>query len=179
MIAGIVLAAGAGRRYGGPKAFEVSADGELWVTRAVRSLVDAGCSSVVVTLPSERDLGFAEVQSVVVPSEAGQSASLGAALDAIPGEAVAVMITLVDLPDVGSAVARRVLGAAGPLTSDVLARASFEGVPGHPVLIGTTHLAGLRATLAGDRGARDYLAAHSPLLVECGDMASGVDVDTR
>lgn len=178
MIAGIVLAAGAGRRYGGPKAFEVSADGELWVTRALRSLADAGCSPIIVTLPSERDLG-PSVRSVVVDSAAGQSASLAAALGVVPSDAVAVMITLVDLPDVDARVVRRVLDAPGPLTSEVLARATFEGEPGHPVLIGMTHLPRLRATLAGDQGARGYLAAHDVMLIECGDLASGVDVDER
>jgi hypothetical protein len=34
------------------------------------------------------------------------------------------------------------------------------------------------ATATGDRGARDYLAAHDVVLVECGDLATGVDVDS-
>lgn len=178
MIAGIVLGAGAGRRYGGPKAFEVSADGETWAGRAARSLIEAGCSPVIVTLPSEADLGPA-VQALVVPSSEGQSASLAAALAAVPADAVAVVITLVDLPDVGASVVRRVLDAAAPLTSSVLARATFGGAPGHPVLIGSAHFDGLRASLAGDRGAREYLTAHVPELIECSDLATGLDRDER
>lgn len=179
MIAGIVLGAGAGRRYGGPKAFEVSADGETWAGRAARSLIEAGCSPVIATLPGAADLGLAAVRSVVVPSETGQSASLAEALDAVPSGAVAVVITLVDLPDVDASVVRRVLDTAAPLTSSVLARATFDGTPGHPVVIGAAHFEGLRASLSGDRGARDYLAAHFPTLVECGDLATGVDIDER
>ncbi|MFA6577376.1 MAG: NTP transferase domain-containing protein, partial [Nocardioides sp.] len=82
---------------------------------------------------------------------------------------------LVDLPDVTAEVVRRVVAAgAGP---DVLARATFEGRPGHPVLLGRDHWAGVTATAAGDRGARDYLAGTDVRLVECGDLATGEDVD--
>jgi hypothetical protein len=34
-------------------------------------------------------------------------------------------------------------------------------------------------TADGDSGARDYLAGHDTVLVECGDLATGVDVDSR
>ena len=89
----------------------------------------------------------------------------------------AALVSLVDLTDVDAAVVARLAGsAAGP---DVLARASYDGVPGHPVLIGRDHWAGVVETATGDRGARDYLASHEVALVECGDLATGVDVDTR
>ena len=58
-------------------------------------------------------------------------------------------------------------------------RAAYDGVPGHPVLIGRDHWDGVVASAVGDRGARDYLAAHGVALVECGDLATGVDVDRR
>ena len=60
-----------------------------------------------------------------------------------------------------------------------LARAAYDGVPGHPVLLGRDHWAGVAAAATGDRGARDYLAAADVVLVECGDLASGRDVDSR
>ena len=59
-----------------------------------------------------------------------------------------------------------------------LARAAYQGVPGHPVVIGRDHWRGVLDVAAGDRGARDYLAAHDHALVECGDLATGRDVDT-
>jgi CTP:molybdopterin cytidylyltransferase MocA len=46
------------------------------------------------------------------------------------------------------------------------------------VLIGQEHWAGVVETAEGDRGARTYLRTHPPLLVECGDLATGRDVDT-
>ena len=61
----------------------------------------------------------------------------------------------------------------------VLARAAYDGEAGHPVLLGADHLAPLVATLRGDVGAKSYLAAHEVTLVECGDLATGADRDTR
>ena len=59
------------------------------------------------------------------------------------------------------------------------------GEPGHPVLLGHDHRAGLAAEVAralraegsADYGARHYLADEQVQLVECGDLASGHDVD--
>ena len=89
-----------------------------------------------------------------------------------------VLVSLVDLPDVDAAVVSRVLDAVPGRRGD-LARAAYEGVPGHPVLLGRDHWAGVVASATGDRGARDYLAAHDVVLVECGDLATGADVDQR
>jgi CTP:molybdopterin cytidylyltransferase MocA len=62
---------------------------------------------------------------------------------------------------------------------EALARASYHGRPGHPVVLGRSHWVAIAETARGDSGARDYLATHAAALVECGDLASGVDVDTR
>ena len=62
---------------------------------------------------------------------------------------------------------------------DVLARAAYGGRPGHPVLLGRGHWAGVRAVAVGDAGARGYLAGRADVvLVECGDLADADDVDT-
>jgi nicotine blue oxidoreductase len=45
------------------------------------------------------------------------------------------------------------------------------------VLIGREHFAGVMAAAVGDRGARDYLASTAVVVVECGDLAGGADVD--
>jgi len=76
----------------------------------------------------------------------GIRASLRAGLAAV-GRQGAVLVSLVDLPDVGPDVVARVLAAdAG------LARAAYDGRPGHPVLLGASHLDPVMATLHGDRG---------------------------
>ena len=45
-----MLAAGAGARFGGPKALAREPDGTPWVVLAVRMLKDAGCDLVLVAL---------------------------------------------------------------------------------------------------------------------------------
>ena len=95
-------------------------------------------------------------------------------------DADAALIMLVDLPDVTAAVLDRLAAAARAPTcsASVLARAAYDGRPGHPVMIGRQHFAGVIAGALGDSGARDYLADHEVLLVECGDLGGGRDVDT-
>jgi CTP:molybdopterin cytidylyltransferase MocA len=81
----------------------------------------------------------------------------------------------VDTPGVGADVVARLVGRAAP---DTLLRATYDGRPGHPVLLGRDHWAAVVASAAGDRGARDYLREHRAVDVECGDLADGTDIDT-
>ena len=97
-----------------------------------------------------------------------------AGLAAAADESVAV-VSLVDLPDVGPAVVRRLLAAGvGP---GLLARAAYDGEPGHPALLGREHWPAIIEQATGDSGARDYLAERPVTLVECGDLATGRDQD--
>jgi CTP:molybdopterin cytidylyltransferase MocA len=92
------------------------------------------------------------------------------------GEATRCLLSLVDLPDVGADVVERLLAQADE--PSVLARAVFDGRPGHPVLLGRNHWAGVLESASGDEGARTYLAAHDVVGVECADLATGADVDS-
>ena len=159
-----------------------------WLVRAVRSLTDGGVDAVTVVLGAEADragellaaAGLRAPVDVVLAEDwaTGMGASLRAGLDGPAGiTADAVLVTLVDLPDVGAEVVRRVLGAGADAAT--LRRATYDGRPGHPVLIGRDHWAGISGSAVGDRGARDYLAAREVDTVECGDLATGVDVDSR
>ncbi len=185
VVCGLVLAAGAGTRFGGPKALAVSSDGTPWLTRAVQVLRDAGCRRVVAALGAgaaeARALLPADAEHVLVEDWAdGLSATLRRGLRAAAGEGTdAVLIVAVDTPELPVAAVRRVIGAAGVPCSDALVQAVYSGEPGHPVLIGVDHVERLAASLSGDRGARGYLAAHGALEVECGDLWSGADVDSR
>ncbi|GAA3546320.1 nucleotidyltransferase family protein [Nocardioides daeguensis] len=181
---GLLLAAGAGTRMGLPKALVRGDDGP-WLTRSVQVLLDGGCAQVVVVLGAGADEaaplldGLPRVTAVRSQDwSSGMGASLAtglAALDTAPVDAA--LVHLVDLPDVTAAVVARVLAAGhGPTT---LSRASYDGTPGHPVLLGRGHWAGVAESAVGDRGARAYLAAHDVALVECGDLATGADVDGR
>lgn len=180
--AGLLLAAGAGRRMGLPKALVRDEDGS-WLARGVRVLREGGCEEVTVVLGAAADEalplldGLGVDVAVAADWAEGMAASLRAGLRALPEHADAALVLLVDLPDVTAEVVRRVVAAgAGP---GDLARASYDGRPGHPVLLGRDHWAAVAATVRGDQGARDYLDAAGVTAVECGDLATGRDVDSR
>ena len=63
--------------------------------------------------------------------------------------------------------------------SSGLARAVFSGRPGHPVVLAREHWPELDAQLTGDSGAGPFLRARDDVIaVECGDLATGADIDT-
>lgn len=177
---GIVLAAGAGSRYGMPK---IIAKEGAWLRQAVKALHKGGCEEVVVVLGA---VGTDEVD-VPAPARAvhaadwadGLSASLIAGVLAVDSESAAAfaVVHLEDTPDIGPEVVRRVLGYARAAQSG-LARAVYSGRPGHPVAIARLHWPDLLAGLDGDVGAGPYLRARDDVVeVECGDLATGADVD--
>ena len=173
---------------GRPKAL-IELDGRSLLLGALGVLRDGGCAPLVVVLgaAAERvsELVPAGVMAVVADDWAsGMGASLRAGLAALadldPAPAAA-LVHLVDLPGVGAEAITRLVGASvgGSAGPSVLARAAYHGVPGHPVLLGREHWAGVAAAAHGDAGARGYLAGHPALrLVECADVADPRDVDT-
>jgi molybdenum cofactor cytidylyltransferase len=171
MTAGLVLAAGEGRRFGGPKQL-ARVDGRPLVEHALAAL--RGLDRVVVVLGaraeeirSGADLAGAEV--VVCPDWAeGMGASLRHGLAAVAG-ADEVVIVLADQPFITPAVVARVLAAAGDA-----ARATYGGAPGHPVVLRRA-LLDRAGELRGDAGFRGAAMTE----VECGDLADPTDIDTQ
>jgi molybdenum cofactor cytidylyltransferase/nicotine blue oxidoreductase len=167
---------------GRPKALVHGADGTSWVQHAVEVLQDGGCTGVTVVLGAGADEavrlldGLGVDVAIAHDWAAGMSASLRTGLESLRGSDVeAAVVSLVDLPDLNAAVVRRVLSEREG--DEALARASYHGRPGHPVLLGRAHWAGVSEAATGDAGARDYLDEHRAALVECGDLATGADVD--
>jgi CTP:molybdopterin cytidylyltransferase MocA len=179
--AAVVLAAGAGRRYGMPKAL-VEYEGSLLVERAVRT-AKAVCDPVLVVLGAravdvwrQADLDGATVLANQ-DWETGMASSLRTGLEGLrgwPGRVEAALLLLVDMPGMTAEALQKVAGHASP---DALAAATYDGVRGHPVLIGREHWAGVVETAAGDEGARRYLAAHDVLEVDCTGLADPTDLD--
>ena len=174
--AGLVLAAGEGRRFGGPKAPYV-VDGERLVDRAVRVLGESGCDPVLVVLGAWR--GEVPGADVVVNESwaQGMGSSLRAGLQELARrEGVdRVLVTLVDLPGMSTAAVRRVLTGQASII-----QASYDGALGHPVVLAREHWQEAADSAVGDRGARDFLRARGDQVevIEVGDVASGTDLDT-
>ncbi|NEC89943.1 NTP transferase domain-containing protein [Streptomyces sp. SID12501] len=184
-VAGLLLAAGGGRRLGGrPKAL-LEHRGHLLVEHAADALRAAGCTPVHVVLGARADdvRKRADLPGCVLvdnPEWAqGMGSSLRAGLASLLGSgARAALVSLVDQPGIGPEAVARVLAAY--TSEESLAAASYDGTRGHPVLFGAAHWTGVAAAAVGDRGARDYLRTrHDAItLVECGDVAQPYDIDT-
>jgi CTP:molybdopterin cytidylyltransferase MocA len=187
IVAAVVLAAGGGRRYGMPKAL-VEYEGSLLVERAVRT-ARAVCDPVLVVLGAQAvdvwqraDLDGATVLANK-DWETGMASSLRTGLDGLrgwpgvdgrAGGIDAALVTLVDMPGMTPEALRELAAQAAP---DALAVATYDGVRGHPVLIGREHWSGVIETLTGDEGARRYLAAHDVTEVDCTGLADPTDLD--
>jgi nicotine blue oxidoreductase len=176
-VAGVLLAAGEGKRLGTPKAL-VELGGRRLVDRAVDQLRDGGTAPVLVVTGA---VPVTVPGVIAVPNpdwRTGMGSSLAAGLRALPGDCTAAVIALVDQPLIGADVVRRLLDAhqAGA----ELAVAAYHGHPRNPVLLARGHWAGVLAAADGDAGARPYLRAHPGLvtLVECADIGRPDDVDT-
>ncbi len=171
--AGVLLAAGAGTRYGMPK---VLADEGQWLRACVSALADGGCDDVVVVLGAAVIDVPAPARAVVAQNwDRGLSASVRAGVTAI--DASYVVLHTVDTPDVGADAVRRVLDAARSSASG-LARARYGDRPGHPVVIARRYWPDLLEGLRGDEGARPFLSGRTDVVaVDCDDLASGRDID--
>ncbi|MEU8764857.1 nucleotidyltransferase family protein [Streptomyces sp. NPDC048659] len=187
LVAGLLLAAGGGRRLGGrPKAL-LPYRGRPLVENAVRVLREGGCAVVHVVLGAAagRVRELAELPGCVLvdnPDWAegmGSSLRVGLASLEAAGPVDAALVSLVDQPGIGPAAVARVRAAYR--SPDALAAASYEGRRGHPVLFGAARWAGIAAGAVGDQGARDYLKAHRDAitLVDCSDVAEPYDIDTE
>lgn len=187
-VVGVLLAAGAGRRMGGPKALVGPLAGDESPVSQVAGWMHAGgCEAVVVVIGARAadvrvSLTLHPWLSIVEATDwsHGMGASLRAGLAyATAGGANVALVSLVDLPDVRTPVFERLLAAAEQSDSldSVLARAVYQGRPGHPVLIGRSWWAAAAELADGDTGARELFATRPHCLVECGDLASGEDVD--
>ncbi|MGW5427181.1 nucleotidyltransferase family protein [Streptomyces sp. NPDC004059] len=185
-VAGLLLAAGGGRRLGGrPKAL-LEHGGRLLVEHAAGVLRAAGCGRIHVVLGARADevRRRADLSGCVLvdnPDWAeGMGSSLRAGLASLTGTGVrAALVSLVDQPGIGPEAVARVLGAFEDEKS--LVSAAYDGTRGHPVLFGAAHWPGIAATAAGDRGAREYLKENAGRirLVECADVAEPYDIDTE
>jgi molybdenum cofactor cytidylyltransferase len=188
VIGGLVLAAGAGTRFGSAKQL-ADLDGRPLLEHVLAAMSAAPVDHLVVALGAYADQVLAAVdlhraRPLVVPAwEGGMGRVLALALaearprSAAPGDWGAVVVALGDQPLVSAAAVARLVaawrGGAGPVVS-----AAYQGRQGHPKLFGRAVLGELRR-LGGDAGARGLLASHPDWVVpvEVGALGSDLDVD--
>ncbi|WP_041843039.1 nucleotidyltransferase family protein [Actinoplanes friuliensis] len=179
-MAGLVLAAGAGRRYGMPKAL-VTYRGSLLVQRAAGVLSGAGVTRVLVVIGAEAGRVRAAAPDLTYVDNpdwaTGMASSLRAGLAALAATpAQAAVVLLVDMPGVTSASVRATIATAAP---DSLIMGGYGIRRSHPVVLGRDHWAGVAESATGDHGARDYLRAHADRVrvVPVGHLADDTDLD--
>jgi len=184
-VAGVLLAAGQGSRFGRPKAL-VELDGQTLAERGVGLLRAGGADPVlIVTGAAQVELGAEAQVRTVYNAEwpTGMGSSLRAALRALAEPNVgpdvgAAVVALADQPLVGAAAVSRLIAAYRAGAS--VAVAGYDGKPRNPVLLAREHWPEVIAMAAGDQGARAFLRARPDLvtLVECGDTGRPDDIDT-
>jgi CTP:molybdopterin cytidylyltransferase MocA len=179
VIAGLVLAAGAGTRFGSPKQL-AELRGRPLLEHVLRAMAAVPLDRMVVVLgaAAEQILGEVDLhgaEPVVCDRwEDGQSASLAYGLAAVD-DAEAAVVVLGDQPQLSPEAVERVLRARDPGVEAV--RASYDGEPGHPVLLEHSLFGKLR-DVSGDRGARNLLRSVKTREVACDDLGGGEDIDT-
>ena len=197
-VAGVLLAAGEGSRFGQPKAL-VELNGQTLAERGA-SVLRAGGARPILVVTGAVPLDLHGTHTVYNSEwRTGMGSSLRAALRALTGTGTgistgtgtgvgngadlgrdvgAVVVALADQPLVGAEAVARLIAAYRDGAS--VAVAAYGGQPRNPVLLAREHWAEVVAMATGDQGARAFLRARPDVvtLVECGDTGRPDDIDT-
>jgi CTP:molybdopterin cytidylyltransferase MocA len=161
-VAAIVLAAGAGTRFGGPKQ-------RLLLPLVLERLRQTSVRDIVVVGGAYQLDEIEEVLVVECPEwERGPGASLRCGLAALPAGTEAAVIVLADGPRLAPEAVERVVAAWRAGAGELVA-AAYDGERGHPLVVGRA---------LWDSVPDEGLRAHEPLLVPCDDLGPPGDVDT-
>ncbi len=182
-VAAILLAAGAGSRFGGGKLL-APYRGRTLIEGALVNLADAPVDETVVVVGADakRLREVCEPYGVRVVENPGwaegMSTSVRAGLKALGPEAQAAVVLLADQPLVGTGAVERLVEAFE--RGAKVAVATYGGRPRNPVLFSREVWPLLEAELSGDEGARPFLRRHPKLLtqVPCDGVGDPADVDT-
>lgn len=176
-VAGVLLAAGEGRRLGRAKAV-VTLDGVPLAERGVDLLRAGGCAPVVVVTGA----AAVEVPGAIAVHNphwrSGMGSSVRIGLAAVPPRCPAAVVALVDQPLITPAAVARLIDAHR--RGARVAVATYGGRPRNPVLIAREYFDAVAARAVGDVGARAFLRAHPRLVtpVGCDGIADPADIDT-
>ena len=178
-IAGVLLAAGSGTRFGGHKLLAPWRDGTAVAVAAARNLIDTLPDSIAVLRPGDEILATllaAEGLRIVVNPHADDGMGGSLACGVAMADADGWVIALADMPAIRSETIAAV--AAALADGAALAAPVYRGQRGHPIGFARRFQATLTA-LTGDHGGRDILAAHASelRLIEVDDPGVLVDID--
>jgi molybdenum cofactor cytidylyltransferase len=182
-IGGLVLAAGAGRRFGAVKQL-AELDGMPLLQHAVDAMLAVpAIDPIHVVLGADADrvraaVDFGDASALVCEDwDEGMAASLRCGVRALAGCGW-IVVTLGDQPRITPQVIAAVLDRAESAPAGTAAvRATYGGVAGHPVALGAPLLP-LVEELRGDVGARELLAHAAVRTLEVGHLCRPDDVDT-
>lgn len=178
----LILAGGAGRRFGGGKLLAPLA-GQPVIRRVAERVLAAGFADVLVATGSDNAairtaLEGTDCRILHVPDWAeGMAATLRAGVAALPQSAAGVCVFPGDMPLVPVSHCAQLLRAAE--AARYAARLRCEGKPGHPAAFTRAAFHDL-GRLSGDRGAAALLQARAAGVAYCdtADMGALLDIDT-
>lgn len=175
----VVLAAGAGTRFGEPKATAELRPGTTFLDEVVHTAVSAGASPIVAVVP--RGVGAPQpARAVVNPDPATeQIASVRLGLAALANSGVAgTLLWPVDHPFVDLMSVEAVVDAARRTGAPIVVPVA-EGRRGHPVWFARSTWVELMTVASG--GARSVVHAYGDRVREVAVRDDGVlrDIDTR
>lgn len=177
----MVLAAGAGRRFGGRKLLAPLAGVPL-IRRTAQAVSRAGFAEVVVVAGEEAPAISAALEglscrALTAPDwEEGMAASLRCGLAALAPRTRGVFIFLGDMPLVPVSLCGELAALAD--LAGYAARPAVAGKPGHPAAFTRAAFADL-AALSGDRGAHRLLSGRTSgvAYLETADPGVLMDID--
>ncbi|GEP04085.1 nucleotidyltransferase family protein [Methylobacterium oxalidis] len=184
-VAGLILAAGRGTRFGLEPKLLADLEGRPLVRHAAEAALASRLRPAVAVLGAHAAgvraaLAGLDLALVENPDyAAGLSTSLRVGLSALPRTSEAVVVLLGDMPRVSARTLDRLADAfAGAGHAPAAVVPVHAGRRGNPVLLNLRRLGPALAGLTGDRGAGPILAGRDDVVEIAGDDGCLYDVDT-
>ena len=183
-IYGILLAAGASTRMGRPKQLLPWA-GQPLVRHLAEQALASQLAGLIVVLGASSEVVqplLADLPRMTIVTNAayqsGQASSLRCGVAALPADAVAALVLLVDQPLIAQPLLDQLIAAYHAEPSAALVP-TYQGQRGNPVMLGRELFPAL-SELTGDQGARPLLANYAAHIREIAleDPAVIRDADT-
>lgn len=180
--AALLLAAGAGSRFGGGKLLHPLEDGVAIAAHAARNLQAAGLAVTAVVRPGDFPVAeLLEQEGCVVTVCADAARGMGISLAhgvGVTRDAGGWLVALADMPRIRAQTIRRVVQAWAD-GADIAAPA-YRGDRGHPVVFSARFRHELQA-LSGDSGARALVQRNQALVrvIDVDDPGVLLDIDRR